>query len=168
MVFTGKRETCLTDDMQVWWAICSVDGLGTGCHLAVRTLDDGVTNHVSCGATVDGRMHWVVCIEHVQVWWLASLYAEDMAAWAWSSVISVTDWFIYTRSGLGFRGIIKDVGNLPGFVDVLVVLFWEETTFTQEMGVIRMAGLFAQRAGPGWIVGSGVILYRALLPVGLW
>ena len=57
-------------------------------------------------------------------------------------------------SGLGFGGIIKDVGDLPGFGDVLAVLFWEETTFTQVMGVIRTAGLFAQRTGLGWTVGS--------------
>ena len=37
-----------------------------------------------------------------------------------------------------------------------MVLFWEETTFTQEITVIRMAGLFAQQAGPSWMVGSGV------------
>ena len=164
----GKRKACLTDNMQVWWAICLVNGLGTGCHLAVKTLDDGVTNHVSCDATVDGHTHWVVCIEHVQVWWLASLYAEDMAAWVWSSVVSVTDWFIYKRSGLGFRGIIKDVDNLPGFVDVLVVLFWEETTFTQEMGIIRMAGLFAQQAGPGWMVGSDVCPIWSSVASRLW
>ena len=30
--------------------------------------DVGVTNHVSCGAIVDVYVHWVVCIEHVQIW----------------------------------------------------------------------------------------------------
>ena len=41
--------------------------IGPGCLLAAKTLDNGVTNHVFCGATVDGYTHWVVCIEHVQV-----------------------------------------------------------------------------------------------------
>ena len=69
-----------------------MDGLGTGCHAAAKALDDGVTNHVSCGATVDGYAHWVVCMEHIKVWRLASLYAEDMGVR--TRVISVAVWCI--------------------------------------------------------------------------
>ena len=47
---------------------------------------------------------------------------------------------------------------MPGFGKVLAVLLWEETTFTQEMDVIRTAGLFAQRVGPDWTVASCVCL----------
>ena len=43
---------------------------------------------------------------------------------------------------------------------------WEETTFTQEMGIIITGGLFVQRAGPGWMVRMVFVLYGALLPVG--
>ena len=46
--------------------------------------------------------------------------------------------------------------DLPGFRGVLEDLFWEETTFTQVMSVIMTGSSFAQRAGPGWMVGSGV------------
>ena len=34
--------------------MCFVGGLGTGCQLAAKTFDDSMTNHVTCGATVDG------------------------------------------------------------------------------------------------------------------
>ena len=39
-----------------------------------------------------------------------------------------------------------------------MILFWEETTFTQEMAIIEMAGVFAEWAGPGWMVGLGIFL----------
>ena len=73
------------------------------------------------------------------------------------SLVSLTDSFL-KWSGLRFRGIIKDVGDLPGFGYVLVILFWKDTTFTQEMAIIGTASLFAEQAGPSWTVGSCVRL----------
>lgn len=69
-------------------SLCSVWGSD------VRELTVVLTNLVSCGATVKGYAHWVVWIHYVQVWWLVSLSAEGMGTWAWSGVVSVTDWFI--------------------------------------------------------------------------
>lgn len=39
--------------------------------------------------------------------------------------------------------VVGSDSDLSGFGNLLAVLFWEEITFTQEVGVIRTAGLFA-------------------------
>ncbi|KAL9976369.1 hypothetical protein ACROYT_G013664 [Oculina patagonica] len=41
-------------------------GLRTGCLVAAKALNDSVKNHVSCGTTVNGYVHWVVCMEHIK------------------------------------------------------------------------------------------------------
>lgn len=39
--------------------------------------------------------------------------------------------------------VVGSDSDLSGFGNLLAVLFWEEITFTQEVGVIRTTGLFA-------------------------
>lgn len=119
-----------------------MDGLRTGRHAAAKTLDDGVANHVSCGATVKGYAHWVVCMEHVKVWRLASLYAEDVSAWTWTGVISVAVWLVCIGSGFGISGVIENVSDLSGLSYVLTILFRKETAFAKEMAILRSVSLF--------------------------
>ena len=139
-------------------AICLVDSLGTRCHVAAKTLDEDVADHVSGSSTVNGYAHRVLGVEHVYVRRLARLYAEDVSTGARPGVLGVAVWFGHVGSGLGFGGVIKDVGDLSGFGYVLAVLVWEETAFTQEVAAVRSACLFTEWARLGWTVGSSARL----------
>ena len=119
-----------------------MDGLRTGRHAAPKTLDNGVANHVSCGATVNGYAHWVVCVEHINVRRLASLYAEDMSARTRTRVISVAVWLVCIGSGVRISGVVKDVSDLSGLSDVPTILFRKETAFPKEMAILGSVSLF--------------------------
>ena len=81
-------------------------------------------------------------MEHIKVWRLASLYAEDMGVGTRARVISVAVWCICIGSGFRIRGVIKDVSDLSGLSYVLTILFWKETAFAQEMAILRSVSLF--------------------------
>ena len=107
-----------------------MEGLRTGRHAAAKTLDNSVANHVSCGATVNGYVHGVVCVEHIKVGRLASVYVEDMSAKTRTGVISVVS------------RVVEDVSDLSGLSDIPTILFREETAFTKEMVMLRSISLF--------------------------
>ena len=71
-------------------------------------LGDSVTDHVPCWATVNGFAHWVVCMEHVEIWRLAGLYAEDMSAGTRTRVISVAVWLVCMGSGFRISGVMLE------------------------------------------------------------
>ena len=119
-----------------------MDGLRSGRRAAAKTLYNSVANHVSCGATVNGYAHWVVCVEHIKVRRLASLYAEDMSARTRTRVISVTLWFVCVGSGVKISRVIEDVSDLSGLSDVPTILFRKETAFAKKIAILGSVSLF--------------------------
>lgn len=114
----------------------------TGRHAAAKTLDNGVANHVSCGATVNGYTHWVVGVEHINIRRLASLYAEDMSARTRTRVISVAVWLVCIGSGVRISRVVEGVSDLSGLNNVPTILLRKETAFAKEMAILGSVSLF--------------------------
>jgi hypothetical protein len=89
--------------------------IGTGCYMTTEALNRSVANHVPSCSAIYCYTHWMMVIEHVDIWGFASLNAVGSGAGLRLFISQITSWICWIYATLGFWHIFQNFCNLLSF-----------------------------------------------------